>query len=219
MTDTHTQDLSDLLDGELPPDRAAFLLRRVGNDPGLGAQWGRWQVASAAMRRTPQRMLPDAFSDGVMAALAGESRPAAGRAWSVLRWAGGAAVAASVALAALLLMPQPGTGPMAPATDAPPLATAAGARLPVSDLTEDDLRPRFSAPAQTVAASQSGPVLTLTPVAQGMDPEVQLYLLRHQALLRQEGLGGLAPYVEVLAYPEASPAWRASAWRAEGGED
>lgn len=220
MTETLKQDLSELIDGELPPDRAAFLLRRLGHDDELQGVWTRWHLAQAGLRRAPQRLLPEDFAATVGKALADEAVPATRRMSPVLRWVGGGAVAASVALAALLLMPTgPSPGMAEPAlVEQTSLPTASGARLPASALTEDDLRPRFRAPAQTVSASRAGPVLTLTPVAEGLDAETQLYLLRHQASLRQEGLGGFAPYVEVLAHPQAETPWRPTAWAIEDGD-
>ena len=37
------QQLSALVDGDLAPDQAAFLLRRLGHDAELAGRWQRWQ--------------------------------------------------------------------------------------------------------------------------------------------------------------------------------
>lgn len=215
-TDTLDHDLSALIDGELPPDQARFLLKRLGNDPALRATWERWQLASACLRRGEMRPMPAGFADRVTAALDAEPVPRASRLPQALRWAGGGAVAASVALAALLAVsPDPAPIP------AEPIAEAMPARLNApSHLTENDLRPRFSAPAQTVAINQRGPVLPSGAVTfeQGLDPELQAYLIRHQSLLRQSGLGEFAPYVDVLAHPRDRGQVHRAGWAPEEGE-
>lgn len=217
ITDTIDNDLSALLDGELPPDRARFLLRRLERDPALRATWERWQLASSCLRRSELRPMPAGFAERVAAALDGEPVPHGRRQPRLLRWIGGGAIAASVALAALLAISPPPAS-----TPAEPIAGAMPARLSApSRLTESDLRPRFAAPAQTVAASQRGPVLPATDTVafeQGLDPELQAYLIRHQSLLRQSGLSEFAPYVDVVAHPRGrTPLHRASWVPEEGG--
>ena len=44
------EDLCAWMDGELPPDQARFLERRIGNEPALQAQLERWQLAAASLR-------------------------------------------------------------------------------------------------------------------------------------------------------------------------
>ncbi|MBB5015780.1 sigma-E factor negative regulatory protein [Rehaibacterium terrae] len=216
ITDTIENDLSALLDGELPPDRARFLLRRLERDPALRATWERWQLASSCLRRSELRPMPAGFAERVAATLDGEPVPHGRRLPKLLRWVGGGAIAASVALAALLTVsPQPAPTP------AEQVAAAMPGRLnAASDLTEYDLRPRFAAPAQPVAISQRGPVLATEAVVfeQGLDPELQAYLIRHQSLLRQSGLGELAPYVDVLAHPRGRAVLHRAGWTQEGGD-
>ena len=103
------QQLSAMLDGSLAPDQARFLLRRLQHDHELAGCWERWQVYGDLMRGGAHALLPSDFSQRVAAALAEEGEhaaaamPAAVRAgWT--RWAGGAALAASVAVAALFVV-------------------------------------------------------------------------------------------------------------------
>lgn len=111
---THTaidEQLCALLDGELAPEQMRFLLKRMARDPDLAARWERWQLASAALRRIDLRALPAGFAARVTAALRadGASR---GTHW---RWGAGVALAASVAVAAMLVSRPAGD----PAVDGP----------------------------------------------------------------------------------------------------
>ena len=98
--------LSALLDGELSPHEARFLLRRLQHDPELAACWDRWNLCGDVLRGRVEVMASNGFSRGVAAALASGpmSNPptvAVDSRW--LRWGGGAALAASVAMIALFL--------------------------------------------------------------------------------------------------------------------
>ncbi len=103
------QQLSAMLDGTLAPDQARFLLRRLQHDHELAGCWERWQVYGDLMRGSVPALLPADFSQRVQAALAGDGQAQAAAAVSGgqrLRWAGwagGAALAASVAVAALFV--------------------------------------------------------------------------------------------------------------------
>lgn len=105
----HRQQLSALMDGELAPDQARFLLRRLQHDHELGECWERWQVVGDVLRGQDNAMLPAGFAARVSAAIVadGAQVPAAistGARW--VRWGGGAALAASVAAMALFMAQQ-----------------------------------------------------------------------------------------------------------------
>lgn len=192
MNDDIKQQLSALVDGELDPQRAAFLLRRLDADSELSADWSRWHLARACLRRETAGVLREDFAAGISAALAAEAAPRRAPGAQVLRWAGGFAVAASVAVAALLAVPAG-----APSETVAPVASAAApARVVASTLTERDLRPDLGRVAQTVAASTQarplGPALRL-------DPQLESYLLRHNAALRQGGHDSFLPFVPMAA--------------------
>ena len=115
------EQLSAWMDGELPADEARFLERRLANEPALRAHWQRLQLASSCMKGHALRPMPAALADRVRLAIA---EPAAAstarRPW--LGWA----VAASVAVLAIVLVPTWGDGDSA--IDAPidaPIATQA----------------------------------------------------------------------------------------------
>ena len=110
LHDHHRQQLSAMLDGELLPDQARFMLRRLEHDSELAACWERWQVCGDILRGRHEGLLPADFSRRVADAIAGQDQAAAvatGEAsvrrprWA--RWGGGAALAASVAMAALFV--------------------------------------------------------------------------------------------------------------------
>lgn len=103
----YRQQLSALMDGALPPDEARFLLRRLQHDAELAGCLDRWHMAGDALRGQTQAIVSADFAERVSAMVASE--PAMGPAAvgasranrSGLRWAGGTALAASVALVAL----------------------------------------------------------------------------------------------------------------------
>ena len=102
------EQLSALMDGALPPDQTRFLLRRLQHDASLAECWERWRITGETMRGlAPAQRLPADFALRVGAALRGEETPAtqaigARRMPAWLRWGGGAAMAASLAVVALI---------------------------------------------------------------------------------------------------------------------
>ena len=123
--------LSALLDGELSPDQARFMLRRLQHDGERAACWERWQVCGDILRGRGHALLPADFSkrvaagiaaaDGVPAAAPAPIPPSARpRRQRLLHWGGGA-LAASVALVALFMARQ------LPDPHAPALAEAGSA--------------------------------------------------------------------------------------------
>ena len=108
----HREQLSAMMDGALSADEARFLLRRMEHDDELADCWERWQFMGDAMRGHAGRALPADFSRRVGRAIADDlavdevavaaAAAAPGARRPLLRWGGGAALAASVALAALI---------------------------------------------------------------------------------------------------------------------
>lgn len=101
------EQLSALMDGALPPDQTRFLLRRLQHDASLAECWQRWRLSGEVMRGlAPTQRLPADFALRVAAAVRGEALPVPSKrgsrlpAW--LRWGGGAAMAASLAVVALI---------------------------------------------------------------------------------------------------------------------
>ncbi len=154
------EQLSALMDGALPPDQTRFLLRRLQHDAPLADCWERWRLSGEVMRGlAPAQRLPSDFALRVGAALRGEDATAAQAtnrrrpaAW--LRWGGGAAVAASLAVVALLAR-QP--APDAPAASMQSMqvastSTPAPETAPAPDSTTQAPTPAGTA-AQAIAAT------------------------------------------------------------------
>jgi len=107
ILDHNCQQLSALVDGELPPDEARFLLRRLQHDVELGGCWERWQLCGDVLRGQAGALLPPGFAERVATAIALEPGVstrvfASNPRW--LRWGSSAALVASVAVIALLLV-------------------------------------------------------------------------------------------------------------------
>jgi Anti sigma-E protein RseA, N-terminal domain len=144
----HREQLSAMMDGALSADEARFLLRRMEHDDELADCWERWQFAGDAMRGIAGRALPADFSRRVGRAIADDVAladaieaqtlavaAAPGTRRPLLRWGGGAALAASVALAALigsrtLSAPDHAPQQVATAPSAPVAVPVASVRVP-----------------------------------------------------------------------------------------
>ena len=169
--------LSAMLDGELSPDQARFMLRRLQHDAELAACWERWQVCGDVLRGRGHALLPADFSSRVMAAVAGPGDAApegtAGNTTAagegarpqhrLLRWGGGA-LAASVALVALFMarqLPDPqaqGQLEAASAMRAAPALVESVATAAPADAGED--RPSLAgAPLPAPGPQDTGSVL------------------------------------------------------------
>lgn len=184
MTDCLNEQLSALLDGELPPTEAELLLRRLERDGTLRATLARYTLAGDALRvgtleagRAPEVAASAGFAARISAAvLADEQRQATVRATQAaparpaasvaaqarrtrLRWLrplGGMAVAATVAgVAVMVLQRDPG-----PASA--PVTVAAVSPAPVASAPLA-VAPAISGPR--VAASDMLPALTALPSA------------------------------------------------------
>lgn len=133
------ENLSAGMDGELSSEQLRFLLRRLDHDASLQHAWSRYHVLGDGLRRRLPPLASAGFAEGVMLAVEREASAGApvasvGRShW--LRWSAGGAIAASVAVAALMLgqpagTPEPGftrASAAAPAANAQADAASADA--------------------------------------------------------------------------------------------
>lgn len=187
-TQADCETLSALLDGELSGDARRFALRRLVHDEEWQRSAARWQLAGDVLRGQPVEPAPPGFADRVAAAVAAEAAVAGaesaaatpgtaspGRPRRQARWIGGAALAASVAMIALLtvrapLDPAAGTDPLvagstgvetspapAPAGSSPDvgLALAANGQVPGEDAS-DGMSALAAAAPLAVAALEAG---------------------------------------------------------------
>lgn len=99
--DRNNEPISALMDGEIDPKGAAFLIRRLSDDEHMHSQWQRLHMVRACLQR--EFAGPVSLVGRVQAALTDEALPErAGRIPSLMRMGIGGAVAASVAAVAVL---------------------------------------------------------------------------------------------------------------------
>lgn len=151
----YRQQLCALMDGDLPPDEARFLLRRLQHDAELGGCWERWQMIGESLRGRVAAPLPADFSQRVAAAIAAEPAVARAPAGQSPRWArwGGGALAASVALVALFMARQQTPSGVVPGAESAAPIVAAASTPPVR-------APESIAPPAPAAADPE-PIATL----------------------------------------------------------
>jgi len=106
MTEVNRENLSAGMDGQLSKEELRFLLRRFESDASLSQAWARYHLARDGLRRELPSLASEGFADRVMLAIDQDtmitvSAPQGRRRW--LHWSAGGAIAASVAIAALLV--------------------------------------------------------------------------------------------------------------------
>lgn len=192
------EDLCAWIDGELPPDQARFLERRLANEPALRDQVERWQLASASLRGQPLRLMPATLADAVAQAVRAEPTPRPGHRWP---WAAG------IAAAALGLALLPGLVGRDGSPGLPPAPALVRSEVPVrSPVLEVEAARVSPVPRQDLRELTAG--LSVEPSARpwprsplGQDERaMEAYLVRHNALMAADGLGGFMPYVDVVAH-------------------
>jgi len=149
--------ISSLMDGEVSREASRFLVRRIGSDEELHATWARYHAVRDCLRNRGEVYARSDLSVRVRNAIADEERPR-GRFRQARRWlkpVGGAGIAASVALLAVLAV-NPG--------GAPPVN-------PTESLVDQNVSQPFSSP-QGIPIT---PVISRTVSTNRMGP----YLLRH----------------------------------------
>lgn len=97
------QALSAGVDGELAAHEWRFLLRRIDHDAELQGAWSRYHLMREGLRGRMPALASAGFAARVEAAIAREVVPAGVRRRHWLRWSAGGAIAASVAVATLMV--------------------------------------------------------------------------------------------------------------------
>jgi sigma-E factor negative regulatory protein RseA len=205
------EQLSALTDGELERDQIRFLLKRMDSGGELPLRWARYHVVRQVLRRQQMTSLAPGFADAVMARLAAEplvhARTAPMPIW--LRWGAGGAIAASVAVAALLVT-QP-AGEMGSASGSPGAAlagvvpqTAPAGTMPVA---ANGAPGEFRTPLLAPNVPETAPASFGTDLTQpaAIDPHMQSYLMRHYQAVGGSGQSEFVPYV-LLGTPERDAA-------------
>jgi sigma-E factor negative regulatory protein RseA len=133
MSDANMENLSAAMDGELSKDELRFLLRRLDRDASLVDAWARYHVAGDGLRHQLPLMASAGFATRVMAVIEGEEAATiqvAPKRRDWLRLSVGGAIAASVAVAALMVS-QP-TAPDAERNAATASVSSAGSKAGAS---------------------------------------------------------------------------------------
>ncbi len=192
--DEQHEELSAFMDGELDADRARFLQQRLGHDAELRARWERWQLVSSSIRRQAQP-LPAGFADRVARALEASTPQAAPLQNRALRWGGGTALAASLAVAGVFVfdaMHQPHAVPQVAMTHVQPITISPIQRTvltlpePVIKLpipVESGVVTAFRSPLHPVLLRQLPQRASFAPFPQPypLDPELEAYLQRQKS--------------------------------------
>ena len=190
MSEQIREQISALLDGELPASEQPLLLERLARDPALRAHWSHYQLIGDSLRNTlPERIDLD-LADRVMAAIETVPEQRAGMA-SVVREAlkplAWLAVAASVAVVAVLTVQQvrtPEPGAMQVAANPPMQASQ-----PVPEAYVRVQGTRWAAPAGHVQPPQVG-------------TQLNEYLVNHSEYAASGGMPGMQPYVRIVGYDQ-----------------
>lgn len=182
MTDTVKEQLSAFLDGELPEAETTLLLKRLERDDELKGKLSRYSLIGAVMRSTGDMPAARHVAARVSAAVALEPRlgaPQRSRRW--LRPVAGLAVAASVALATVLLLPQwlglatEAEGVMAAVVEQP----AARAVVPVDGAVTEVVSVLTASAGEAPAASYTTPPAPLAPAGNLPSAQLAAYLVAH----------------------------------------
>lgn len=194
MSDLLNEQLSALIDGELPAEETALLLKRLGREAGLRERLARYRVCGETLRGARVQARSD-FSLKVCALLAEEPAHAGGSkgrarpAHRYLRPVAGLAVAAAVAGAAILILGRPGGLAGRPAE----LTAQAAPAVPVEVVSATPSPVRHPTPTAAFAALGTEPPSYVTPAArQGFavipSAELARYVVVHSEVSGPLGL-------------------------------
>ncbi|MEO8804395.1 MAG: sigma-E factor negative regulatory protein [Rudaea sp.] len=197
MSEELREQLSALMDGELPADQTRFLLRRVDSNVQLAQTWSCYQVVGSVMRReTLAVALRSDFSEVVMRSIAEQSpRSGATGGLRVLRWVGGSAIAATVAVLALVVV--------RPTQLAPPQAMQTVAIIPAAAAV--------SPPIDLRAPVRPSPMLMNSEFAQPASYDAELVPLPRYGLYGPDAMSRYSPYLLNPISPRAQALPNASA--------
>ena len=181
MSEAQREHLSAGIDGELAREELRFLLRRFEHDAELGQAWTRYHLARDGLRRQLPAVASAGFASRVEQAIALESRAGAGRrAPHWLRWTAGSAIAASVAVAALMIA--------RPVTDEDRASTGLAQSTPTAEV---------GAPAEPTAPAAVPPWLS--------SDNASRYSQQAAATLGESYGEGLMPYARSLSPYRVQP--------------
>ena len=235
LDDKICEQLSAWMDGELPKDEAMFLERRLQHDEALQTLYSRMQIGSSYMKGHSARLMPSTLCANIKRALEEESSPRKSRkplfAWAA---AASLAFAAVVFIPGMMQNTQapestfasnsePVLKPNSPATFASadliansPSAVNTSVLAGASTPTIQTKPAAKVSSVETVAGVESPENFPLnvssenkawprSPVNANSDPALEAYLVRHNQMMAQDGMGGFVPYVDVVAQDVEQP--------------
>ena len=192
MADSLGEQLSAMMDGELARDQVRFLLRGVEAQADLVRRWSNYHLISASLKREYVAIqLPADFAGSVIGRLDAEApvalaNPARRIGFGALRWVGGGAIAAAVAVVALTASRpvERNTGaPAVAATEQSPLRQLSQPYLPLAQPARNTNSPLFTSDAAQPASFEQ--VLPNYYLPKGTEPastRIEVYLpLRAQS--------------------------------------
>lgn len=227
LDDKICEQLSAWMDGELSSDEAMFLERRLQHDAALRAMYSRLQMGSACMKGQSARLMSQTLCINIKQALAEEVSPKKSRK-PMFAWAAAASMAFAALVFVPGMMqnnsiPEPKFANNAPLVSGP----AATPSFASADLISSSNKAEVSATAsaspstpapvtgnpaviETVAGNESPENFPLnvsnekrtwprSAVNTNSDPALEAYLVRHNQMMAQDGMGGFVPYVDVVA--------------------
>lgn len=177
--------ISSLMDGEINQESSRFLMRRLASDDDMQATWSRYHLVRDCLRFQNGAMADIDLTSRVSEAL--EQEVTVQRRWAgASRWlkpVGGAAVAASVALMAIVAV-----GPASdPGTAGASLQSAA---TPVND--------SFTSPQSILWPSPKSSQASLLGQSNEQRQKMNPYLLRHYQVAGSQGSHGVVTAAPII---------------------
>ena len=161
MADSLGEQLSALMDGELARDQVRFLLRGVEAQSDLVRRWSNYHLISASLKREVVAIeLPADFAERVIGQLDVDTpvvaaSPTRRIGFGALRWVGGGAIAAAVAVVALTAsrpIERDGGAPAVAAAAQSPLRQLSQPYLPLARPLPNTNSPLFTSDAAQPAS-------------------------------------------------------------------
>lgn len=187
----NNEPISALVDGELDPKGAAFLIRRLSEDQHMHHKWQRFHLVRACLQR--EFSGPVSLVGRVQACLQDEAVPErSGRFASLMRMGVGGAVAASVAVVAVLGLANrmdSGNSGLPEPDQAPGFVSQSTA-----------LDRQFNAPLVPAGLGTNANSAGATGSNTATQQRINRYMIRHS---QAAGSNGFISYTPVLAAPAA----------------
>jgi len=192
MNTESTEYLSSLMDGEVNQETGRFLVRRLGADGELRQTWARYHLIRDCLRHQDGKFAQHELSSRVRQALSVEPEVSVRSSVIRSRWMkpfAGAAIAASVAMVAILMVSGEVPSPATP---------------PSLDGEQPAVAESFVSPNPSRLVPVSQPV-NLSGGLRQDNRKFNTYLLRHYQVTEQTGGGrGFVSYIPIVVTQPAS---------------